>query len=101
MSHHAEPRPAYGTWARANPAPPRDVELDLCEWDPDRDRPAQGLPVTQCGRTLRWTDYTGCSNPMELVVGSQGEWRLCASCAALPRFRRFRRRMQLSGRNPK
>lgn len=28
-----------------------------------------------------------------MIVGAKGQWRLCASCAALPEFRRFKTRV--------
>jgi hypothetical protein len=49
---------------------------DLCEWDPAR----------SCAAELNNEHQ----EPAALIVGANGEWRLCAQCAALPRFRRFR-----------
>lgn len=53
---------------------------DGCEWNPGADRPA------------RAGDAHNSTTPAALLVGADGNWRLCALCAALPRFRRFRRR---------
>lgn len=52
-----------------------------CEWDPARDQPADA-------------DH-GCPRDAELSVGVDGKWHLCKSCASLPRFNRFRKRIPL------
>lgn len=51
---------------------------DGCEWNPDADRAAyeNGAHYLQ--------------TPAEVMVGSGCPRRLCASCAKLPRFKRFR-----------
>ena len=54
------------------------VPRDPCEWDPTRDSPA--------------TTTEGCRNRADLIVGADGKWRLCFSCARLPRFKRLRLR---------
>lgn len=64
----------------------------FCEWDPGNDRPAQGVPTD---RVSWYTDYTGCDRKAVLIVGGGGKWRLCGLCAALPRFKRFRKRVQI------
>lgn len=51
---------------------------DGCEWRPDEDRPAYD------------SDDHSKGNPAEVIVGANGQWRLCASCARLPAFKRFR-----------
>jgi hypothetical protein len=50
----------------------------VCEWDPEENAPG----------------YVGDAHnaPADVVVGSNGEWHLCSSCAALPRFKRYRKR---------
>lgn len=69
---------------------PRDVpHSDLCEWDPERDRASQGDPVYG-DPALKWRNYTGCPNLADVIVGADGKWRLCESCAALPTFKRWR-----------
>lgn len=30
--------------------------------------------------------------PAEIIVGADGQWRLCTSCATLPEFKKFRKR---------
>lgn len=55
---------------------------DDCEYDPD------------AGRAAFAGEQHG---PAEFVVGAKGEWRLCASCAALPAFKRFRVRTPITG----
>jgi hypothetical protein len=54
---------------------------DGCEWDPET-----GTAALACDRHAMTT-------PATVIVGSNGAWRLCDSCAALPEFRRLRRRV--------
>ncbi len=52
--------------------------FDGCEWNPRANRPS-------------WDDeHHYETTPAEVIVGHKGDWRLCASCAALPRFNRYR-----------
>ena len=51
---------------------------DRCEWDPEL-AVAAGLD-------------SGCQRPAAVIVGADGQWRLCSECAALPTFKRFKRR---------
>lgn len=53
---------------------------DGCEWCPDADRPSYG------------GDKHYETTPAEVMVGAGTPWRLCASCAKLPRFARYRTR---------
>jgi hypothetical protein len=53
---------------------------DGCEWDPGAARPA------------RTGDAHYEQTTADLRVGAGGEWRLCSSCAALPVFKRYRKR---------
>lgn len=56
-----------------------------CEWDPVNDRLAQILaPDVEIG----------CNNTATVSVGG-GAYHLCASCADLPRFKRYRSRVEL------
>jgi hypothetical protein len=55
--------------------------VDDCEWDPATDRPA---PVG-----------IECHARAELIVGAKGEWRLCRSCADLPHFKKYRKRVEV------
>lgn len=58
-----------------------DVKFpDPCEYNPDEARAAYGCEVHAAA---------------ELIVGANGKWRLCAACAALPAFKRFRRRIPI------
>lgn len=50
---------------------------DPCEFNPDAGRAAYRNEVHA---------------PAEFIIGANGQWRLCASCAALPHFKRFRTR---------
>ena len=63
------------------------VGEDPCEWDP-----VAGVPSS----VLRGRLILGCGNRAELIVGANGKWRLCASCAALPKFKRFRKRKPIA-----
>lgn len=36
-----------------------------------------------------------CKNEADLMVGAKGEWHICATCAALPEFKKFRVRRPL------
>jgi hypothetical protein len=63
-----------------------------CEWNPHTKSLAQ----------RRWAGdryvYSGCANEATLSVGADGKYHLCESCAALPEFRRYRRRVPLKRR---
>lgn len=54
-----------------------------CEWNPKASVAAIEPPADG-----------DCPNVATVSLGN-GEWHLCASCAGLPRFRRFRRRRPL------
>lgn len=56
-----------------------------CEWNPKASVAAIEPPADG-----------DCPNVATVSLGN-GEWHLCASCAGLPRFRRFRRRRPLRG----
>lgn len=58
-----------------------------CEWNPDRNKP------------LYWDKHRQSHAEAEVVVGADGQWHLCASCAALPRFKRYRRRKDIVSKN--
>lgn len=60
----------------------RTYAPDPCEWHPSENRPAQTGDASHADATVS--------------VGSDGEFHLCASCAALPRFARFKVRRPLS-----
>lgn len=55
---------------------------ELCEWDPENDRPAQYENANN-------GDHLGCQNPAVIVTGKRHVWHLCESCARLPRFTRL------------
>ena len=54
---------------------------DPCEWLPSEDR---ALVVGENGHA-----------PAELLVGRQGQWRLCRECAELPLFNLFKKRVEV------
>lgn len=60
--------------------------MSTCEWDPERNRPAQYLPPDI---------ELGCRNQATVSIAC-GTWHLCASCAALPRFSKYRVRTPLA-----
>jgi hypothetical protein len=41
-----------------------------------------------------------CPNDASVVLGANGKWHVCASCAQLPEFRRFRVRGPVGGKHP-
>jgi hypothetical protein len=69
---------------------PHNPRRDMCEWDPEESQPARYIPGTD--------QHWGCPNDAEIIVGAKGQWRLCESCAALPEFKRFRKRKQIRQR---
>ena len=54
--------------------------MDSCEWNPEENRPS-----TEGEHEV----------PVEVFVGARDLWRLCASCAALPEFERYRVRREV------
>ncbi len=52
-----------------------EFQPDSCEWDPEHGRPAHVDDEPHGEATVS--------------VGADGQWHLCASCAALPLFDRF------------
>jgi hypothetical protein len=62
------------------------MAIELCEWDPER-----SMPACEVGGKY----YSGCKNEANQSVGRAENWHLCDSCAALPRFKKFRYRVRL------
>ncbi len=62
--------------------------MSLCEYDPKRKQPA--LSVMDGGESM-----AGCMNEATVSIGAAGMWHLCASCAELPEFARFKKRTPL------
>jgi len=58
---------------------------DPCEWNPAKSAAAFGCEVHAAA---------------ELIVGADGQWRLCGSCAALPEFNRFKIRKVIWRKDP-
>lgn len=56
---------------------------DPCEYNPEAKRAAYENEVHA---------------QAELIVGANGKWRLCGSCAALPEFKRLRKRKVIQKR---
>ncbi len=54
---------------------------DACEWDPETNTPAKVTVPSHA--------------QADLIVGANGEWRLCRSCAALPQFAKYRKRTEV------
>lgn len=64
-----------------------------CDWDPKRSVPAERVAVPIFGGKFAMMDeQRGCKNDAELLVGGNGAWRLCRSCARLPEFNQYRNR---------
>ena len=61
----------------------RPEPSDPCEWDPEHDHPAFAHEHAHASAVF--------------VLG-RGAWRLCASCAALPRFLRYKLRRPIERR---
>ena len=55
--------------------------IDGCEWNPATDAPAYD------------TDDHHRLVPAEVLVGANGKYRTCSSCADLPRFKRFKKKL--------
>lgn len=60
--------------------------MSECEWNPAENRAAFNDDPPHGEATLS--------------VGVDGKWHLCASCAALPAFARYRNRRELTRRLP-
>lgn len=60
--------------------PANKMANDPCEYNPDEKRAA-------------WENEVHAQ--ADFVVGANGQWRLCASCAALPEFKRYRKRVKI------
>lgn len=60
-------------------------DRELCEWWPERNAPASGIPGE------------GCQNTATLSVGKANNWHLCPGCRNLPSFRRMKVRSYLKG----
>lgn len=59
----------------------KGLRTSPCEWDPVNNRAHDGV--------------IGCPSEAEISVGANGQWHLCEECAALPQFKRFRKRTAL------
>lgn len=60
--------------------------METCDWNPTLNEPANCPPHDR---------ETDCKNDAVWALGSMGHWHLCASCAALPAFNRFKRRYNM------
>ena len=62
---------------------------DGCEWNPTEERAS-------------WSgDVHFDATPAAVIVGADGQWRLCESCAALPHFARFKSRKPITPPPPR
>lgn len=62
--------------------------MELCEWNPTDDKPAEHVPGIEGSRV-------GCTNEATVSIGSKVNWHLCDGCAGLPRFNKYRKRVKL------
>jgi hypothetical protein len=60
--------------------------VDDCEYDPD---------LRQAKVSDKYHRV-----PATVIVGADGQWRLCDACAALPVFRRFKNRQPIPHHSP-
>lgn len=64
---------------------------ERCEWNPEANSPAEAEHWRRIG-----VRSPGCANPAVWSVGAgTNNWHLCESCAALPRFKRYRSRVRI------
>jgi hypothetical protein len=56
------------------------IYADPCEWNPVEGQPAYDNEVHARAA---------------VIVGANGKWRLCESCAALPEFAKYRKRKKI------
>jgi hypothetical protein len=59
-----------------------------------RSNPCEYNPVTR-GPSCIPPLPGDCKNDATLMIGAKGEWHICASCAALPEFKKYRVRRAL------
>lgn len=62
----------------------KDAPFDGCEWNPKTN-----------SSTLKSEDSHA---PADWLLGKDGDWRLCESCAALPEFKRLKKRKRIEDR---
>lgn len=69
--------------------------MSRCEYDPEKKAPATAILNSNGfgGVDLEW--LSGCENEATISLGSDGKWHLCDSCAALPEFKKYRKRTAL------
>jgi len=65
--------------------------MNKCEWNPEANESAC---ATYDSNNYVENHY-GCQNEATIMVGANGQWHLCESCAKLPKFKRFRVRKPL------
>ena len=65
--------------------PKTDYSIDLCEWNPETNNESE--VIFENNRYF----HHGCPNFAQKLVGANGDYRLCNNCAALPKFKRFRK----------
>lgn len=68
-------------------AGPKASKPERCEWNPRFNEPSSEPQAPG-----------DCENNAAVCVGRSPTWHLCESCAALPRFKRFRVRQPLKRR---
>lgn len=72
--------PTYGAAEQERERELKRLYPDPCEYNPEAKRAAYGFEV---------------HGPAEWIVGHDGKWRLCDSCARLPEFKRYRTRKRI------
>ena len=65
-------------------APKASPTVELCEYNPVAGNASYGGQMEG-----------DCLNEATVCLGNNPSWHLCESCAGLPRFKRFRRRVPL------
>ena len=59
----------------------KSLYLDPCEWNPTANRPCY---------------YGEEHSSADVIVGANGQWRLCEGCASLQKFKHFRKRKPIN-----
>ena len=66
--------------------PSFQIAQDPCDWNPEKIEAICSADESHARA--------------ELIVGADGQWRLCRACAGLPKFKRFTTRTEVSSWGP-